>query len=99
MKLNINYKKKTAKTRNTWRLNIVLLNNKWITEEIQQEIKKYLEINENRNMMIQNMEHSKSSSKKKVNSYTSLPQETRNIWNYLTLHLKQLEKEQNKTQS
>ena len=79
MKLNINYKKKTAKTRNTWRLNIVLLNNKWITEEIQEEIKEYLEINENRNMMIQNMEHSKSSSKKKVNSYTSLPQETRNI--------------------
>ena len=57
----------------------MLLNNKWITEEIQEEIKKYLEINENRNMMIQNMEHSKSSSKKKVNSYTSLPQETRNI--------------------
>ena len=41
--------------------------------------KKYLEINENRNMMIQNMEHSKSSSKKKVNSYTSLRQETRKI--------------------
>ena len=50
-------------------------------------------------MMIQNMEHSKGSSKKKVNSYTSLRQETRKIWNYLTLHLKQLEKEQNKTQS
>ena len=61
--------------------------------------KKYLEINENRNMMIQNMEHSKSSSKKKVNSYTSLRQETRKIWNYLTSHLKQLKKEQNKTQS
>ena len=31
-------------------------------------------------MMIQNMEHSKGSSKKKVNSYTSVRQETRKIY-------------------
>ena len=35
---------------------------------------------------------SKSSSKREVYSYTILPQETRNISNNLTLHLKQLEK-------
>ena len=40
---------------------------------------------------------SKSSSKREVYSYTSLPQETRNISkNNLTLHLKQLEKEEQK---
>ena len=30
-------------------------NNQWITEEIKEEIKKYLETNENGNMMIQNL--------------------------------------------
>ena len=39
---------------------------------------------------------SKSSSKREVYSYTSLPQGTRNISNNLTLHLKQLEKEEQK---
>ena len=33
----------------------MLLNNQWITEEIKEEIKKYLETNENKNMMIQNL--------------------------------------------
>ena len=40
------------------------------------------------------MGHSKSSSKREVYSYTSLPQETRKISNNLTLHLKELEKEE-----
>ena len=37
---------------------------------------------------------SKSSSKREVYSYTILPQETRNISNNLTLHLEELEKEE-----
>ena len=36
--LEINNKKKTAKNTNTWRLNNMLLNNQWITEEIKEEI-------------------------------------------------------------
>ena len=32
----------------------MLLNNQWITEEIKEEIKKYLETNDNENMVIQN---------------------------------------------
>ena len=42
------------------------------------------------------MGFSKSSSKGKVHSNTSLPQETREKSNNLTLHLKQLEKEEMK---
>ena len=38
-----------------WKLNNILLNNQWITEEIKEEVKKYLETNENENMMIQNL--------------------------------------------
>ena len=33
----------------------MLLKNQWITEEIKEEIKKYLETNENENMTIQNL--------------------------------------------
>ena len=60
----------------------MLLNNQCISEEIKEEIKKYLETNNNENTMIQKpMEHSKSSSKREVYSNTMLPQETRKISN------------------
>ena len=39
---------------NTWRLHNTLLNNQEFTEEIKEEIKKYLETNENENTMTQN---------------------------------------------
>ena len=53
MKLEINYrKKKTVKYTKTCRPNILL--KKWITEEIKEEIKQYLETNYNENAMIQN---------------------------------------------
>ena len=49
MRLGINYRKKTVKNTNTWMLNNTLLNNQEITEEI----KKYLETNDNENTMTQ----------------------------------------------
>ena len=55
MRLDINYREKSGKTTNTWRLNNRLRNNQEITEEIQEEIKKYLETNGNENTMIQNL--------------------------------------------
>ena len=55
MRLKINYEKKTIKNTNTWRLNNMLVNNEWITEEIKEEIKKYLETHENESWMIQNL--------------------------------------------
>ena len=55
MRPEINYMKKIAKNTNTWRLNNTLLNNQWITEEIKEEIKKYLETNENENITSQNL--------------------------------------------
>ena len=55
MRLGINYRKKSVKTRNTWRLNNTLLNNQEITEEIKEEIKKYLETIDNENTTTQNL--------------------------------------------
>ena len=55
MRLDINYRKKSVKNTNTWRLNNTLLNNQVITEEIKEEIKKYLETNDNENTMTPNL--------------------------------------------
>ena len=55
MRLGINYKKKTARNTNTWRLNNTFLNNQQVTKEIKREIKKFLETNYNENMTTQNL--------------------------------------------
>ena len=55
IKVEINYKKKAAKNTNTWRLNYTLLNNRWVKEEIKEEVKKYLGTSENRNTSVQNL--------------------------------------------
>ena len=55
MKLDINYRKKTVRNTITWRLNNMLLNNQEITEEIQEEIKKYLQTNDNEYTTTQNL--------------------------------------------
>ena len=52
MRLEISYREENVKNTNTWRLNNTLLNNQEITEEI----KKYLEKNDNKNTMIQNLQ-------------------------------------------
>ena len=76
----------------------MLLNNQEITEEIKEEIKKYLETNGNEIMMIQNLwDAAKAVQRGKfiaIQSYLK-KQETSQI-NSLTLHLKQLEKEEQK---
>ena len=80
---------------NTWRLNSMLLNNQAITEEIKEEIKKYLETNENENTTTQNLwDAAKAVLRGSLESYFK-KQETSQI-NKLTLHLKQLEKEEQK---
>ena len=98
MRLEINYRKKSIKNTNTWKLNNTLLNNQDITEEIKEEIKKYLEINDNEKMMTQNLwDAAKAVLREKfiaLQSYLK-KQETSQI-NSLNIHLKQLEKEEQK---
>ena len=55
MRLDINYKKKTVRNTNTWRLNNTFLNNQQVTEEIKREVKKLLETNDNENLTTQNL--------------------------------------------
>ena len=47
VRLDLNYRRKTIKNSNIWRLNNTLLSNQQITKEIKKEIKICIETNEN----------------------------------------------------
>ena len=47
LKLETNPKGKNPKHSKSWRLNSMLLNNEWVKNEIREEIKNFLETNEN----------------------------------------------------
>ena len=91
--------KKTIKNTNIWRLNNILLNNQQITEEIKKkEIKICIKMNENENPTTQNLWDSVKAVLRGrfiiIQAY--LKKQERNQINNLTLHLKQLEKEEMK---
>ena len=82
MRLDINYKKKTVKNTNTWRLNNTFLNNQQVTEEIKREVKKISRRKwQWKHDISKSMGCSKSSSKREVYSNTILPQGTRKTSN------------------
>ena len=87
------------KNTNTLRWNNTLLNNQEITKEIKEEIKKYLETNDNENTTNPNLKDAAKAALRgkfiAIQSYLK-KQETSQT-NNLTLHLKQLEKEDQKT--
>ena len=98
MRLDINYREKTVRNRNTRILNNTFLNNQQLTEEIKTEIKKFLETNDNENRTTQNLwDAAKAVLRRKfiaIQHYFK-KQEKHQIDN-LTLHVKQLEKEEQK---
>jgi hypothetical protein len=55
LKLELNNKNKSKKLANSWKLNDTLLNDQWVIDEIKEEIKRFLEVNENENMTYQNL--------------------------------------------
>ena len=73
-----------------------ILNNQWITEEINEEIKKYLQTNENESTIIQNLwDTAKAVLKGKfIAMQANLRKQEKSQINNLTLHIKQLEKEE-----
>ena len=74
----------------------MLLNNEWITEEIKKEIQKYLETNEKESTMVQNLwDTAKAVLSGKFRAIqTYLRKQEKSQINSLTLHLKQLEREE-----
>jgi hypothetical protein len=55
LKLELNNKNNSKKQANNWKLNNTLLNDQWVIDEIKEEIKWFLEVNENENMTDQNL--------------------------------------------
>jgi hypothetical protein len=49
IKLEFNNKSKDKKHANCWKQNNSLLNEQWVIDEIKEEVKKFLEVNENEN--------------------------------------------------
>ena len=99
MRLGINYEKKSIRNTNTWRLNNTFLNNQHITEEIKRAIKKFLETNDSENRTTQNLwDAAKAVLRGKFIATQSYQKRQERHWmDKLTLHLKQLEKEEQKT--
>ena len=55
LKLETSLKEKTQKHSNSWILSSMLLNNEWVKNEIQEEIKKFLETSENEHITVHNL--------------------------------------------
>ena len=90
-----NYRRKTTKNSNIWRLNNTLLNNQQITEEIKKEIKICIELNENENTTQNLWDTVKAVLRGRfiaIQAY--FKKQEKSQMNNLTLHLKQLENEE-----
>ena len=95
MKLEINRKKKFGKVTNTWRLKNILLKNEW-AKQVKEDIKKSMGANENDNTTAQNLwDAAKAVIRGNYIAIQAfLKKEERSQIHNLTLHLKELEKEQ-----
>jgi hypothetical protein len=55
LKLELKNKNNSRKFANNWKLSNTLLNDQWVTDEIKEEIKRFLEVNEYKNTTYQNL--------------------------------------------
>ena len=97
-KITCQLQEKTIKNTNIWRLDNMLLNNQIITEEIKKVIKICIETNENENITTQNLWDSVKTVLRGrfIALQAYLKKQEKNQIHNLTLHLKQLEKEEMK---
>nr|KAF6426409.1 hypothetical protein HJG59_009117 [Molossus molossus] len=99
IKLELNYNKNTQKHSNTWKLNSMLLNNKWVvTNEIKEEIKNFLESNENKHTTPQNLWDTARAvlRGKFIVLQASLKKQEKFLIDFPTLQLKELESKETK---
>ena len=96
--MDLNYRKKTTKNSNIWRLNNTLLNNQQIIEEIKEEIKICIETNENENTTTQNLWDTVKAVLRGrfIAIQACLKKQEKSQTNKLTLYLRQLEKKEMK---
>jgi hypothetical protein len=98
VKLELNNKNNSRKYANNWKLNNTLLNDQWVIDEVKEDIKRFLEVNENENMTYQNIwDTTKAVLRRKFIAVSEYIKRTeRSLKNDLMLHLKLLEKQEQK---
>ena len=96
LKLELNHNKKFGRTSNTWRLRTILLKDERVNQEIKEELKRFMETNENEDTTIQNLwDTPKAVPRGKYNAIqASIQKLERTQIQKLTLHIKELEKKQ-----
>jgi hypothetical protein len=96
LKTELNNKNNSRKYTINWRLNNTLLNDQWVTDEIKEEIKSFLDVNENENMTYHNQwDTSKSVLRGKIIAMSAYIKRTERFQiNSVMLHLKLLEKQE-----
>ena len=77
-----------------WRLKSILLKDEWVNQEIREEFKRFMEINENENTTVQNLwDTAKAALRwKYITIQASVKKLEKAQIHKLTLHLKELEK-------
>ena len=96
LKLELNHNKKFGRTSNTWRLRTILLKDERVNQEIKEELKRFMETNENEDTTIQNLwDAAKAVLRGKyIAIQASIQKLERTQIQKLTLHIKELEKKQ-----
>ena len=95
MTLELNHKKKIGRNSNTWKLKAILLKNVCVNQEIE-ELRQFLETNESENTSVQNLWDAAKAFLRGIYIaiQASLKKVEKSQMHKLTLHLKDLEKEQ-----
>uniref|UniRef100_A0A8C0PZX8 RNA-directed DNA polymerase n=2 Tax=Canis lupus TaxID=9612 RepID=A0A8C0PZX8_CANLF len=96
LKLELNHNKKFGRTSNTWRLSTILLKDVRVNQEIKEELKRFMETNENEDTTVQNLwDAAKAVLRGKyIAIQASIQKLERTQIQKLTSHLKELEKKQ-----
>jgi hypothetical protein len=96
LKLELSNKNNIKKPENNKELNNTFPNDQWVIDEIKEEIKRFLKVNENENITYQNLwDTPKSVLRGKFITMSAYTKRTeRSQINDLKLHLKLLEKQQ-----
>jgi hypothetical protein len=96
LKLELNNKNNSRKHANNWKLNNTLVNDQGVIDEIKEEIKRFLEVNENENMTCWNLwDTAKAVLRGKFTAMSAyIKRRERSQINNLMLHLKLLEKQE-----
>uniref|UniRef100_A0A8C0Q502 RNA-directed DNA polymerase n=1 Tax=Canis lupus familiaris TaxID=9615 RepID=A0A8C0Q502_CANLF len=96
LKLELNHNKKFGRTSNTWRLRTILLKDERVNQEIKEELKRFMETNENEDTTVQNLwDAAKAVLRGKyIAIQASIQKLERTQIQKLTLHIKELEEKQ-----